>query len=181
VVGSHEFYMGYAAANKKLLTLDAGHFHPTETIADKISSLLMYIDELLLHVSRGIRWDSDHVVILNDDLRAIAEELVRGDFLGRVHVGLDFFDASINRVAAWTIGTRAMVKALMMAMLEPTAQLRKLEIEGDYSSRLAFLEEIKTLPCGAIWDYYCTAQGVPVGMAWMDEVKSYERTVMAKR
>jgi L-rhamnose isomerase len=181
VVGSHEFYMGYAAANKKLLTLDAGHFHPTETIADKISSLLMYVDELLLHVSRGIRWDSDHVVILTDDLRAIAEELVRGDFLGRVHVGLDFFDASINRVAAWTIGTRAMVKALMLALLEPTARLRKLEIEGDYSSRLALLEEIKTLPCGAIWDYYCTAQGVPVGMAWMEEVKRYEREVLAKR
>ena len=122
VVGSHEFYLGYAVANKKMLTLDAGHFHPTETIADKISSVLLYLDEILLHVSRGIRWDSDHVVILSDDLRAIAEELVRGGFLDRVHIGLDFFDASINRVAAWTIGTRAMLKALLLALLEPTAE-----------------------------------------------------------
>ena len=125
VVGSHEFYLGYAVANRKLLCLDAGHFHPTETIADKISAVLLFLDEILLHVSRGVRWDSDHVVILNDDLRAIAEELVRGDFLGRVHIGLDFFDASINRIAAWVIGTRAMLKALLLALLEPTAKLRE--------------------------------------------------------
>lgn len=181
VVGSHEFYMGYAVANKKILTLDAGHFHPTETISDKISSVLTFLDEILLHVSRGIRWDSDHVVVLTDDLRAIAEELVRGDFLGRVHVGLDYFDASINRVAAWTIGVRSMLKALLLAMLEPTATLRKMEIGGDYTSRLALLEETKALPFGAVWDYYCQKQGVPVGMAWMDEVKRYEKDVLAKR
>ena len=124
MVGSHEFYLGYAVANQKLLCLDAGHFHPTETIADKISSVLLYLDEMLLHVSRGVRWDSDHVVILNDDLRAIAEEIVRGGFLDRVHIGLDYFDASINRVAAWVIGMRAMLKALLLALLEPTAKLR---------------------------------------------------------
>ena len=181
VVGSHEFYMGYAVANKKLLTLDAGHFHPTETISDKISSVLTFLDEILLHVSRGIRWDSDHVVVLTDDLRAIAEELVRGDFLGRVHVGLDYFDASINRVAAWTIGVRSMLKALLGAMVEPIAKLRQMEISGDYTSRLALVEETKTLPFGAVWDYYCEKQGVPVGMAWMDEVKKYEKDVLAKR
>ena len=129
MVGSHEFYLGYAVANRKLLCLDAGHFHPTETIADKISSVLMYLDEILLHVSRGVRWDSDHVVILSDDLRATAEEIVRGGFLDRVHIGLDFFDASINRVAAWVTGTRAMLKALLLALLEPTAKLREFEIE----------------------------------------------------
>ena len=181
VVGSHEFYMGYALANKKLLTLDAGHFHPTETISDKISSVLMYLDEMLLHVSRGIRWDSDHVVILTDDLRAIAEELVRGDFLGRVHVGLDFFDASINRVAAWTIGVRAMLKALLLALLEPIAKLRKMEINGDFTSRLALVEELKTLPFGAVWDYYCQKQGVPVGAAWLDVVKQHEKQVLSQR
>ena len=143
VVGSHEFYLGYAVANQKLLTLDAGHFHPTETIADKISAVLLYLDEILLHVSRGVRWDSDHVVILTDDLRAIAEEIVRGDFLDRVHVGLDFFDASINRVAAWVIGTRAMLKALLLALLEPTARLRELEVRGDFTSRLALVEELQ--------------------------------------
>ena len=127
VVGSHEFYLGYAVANRKLLCLDAGHFHPTETIADKISSVLLFLDEILLHVSRGVRWDSDHVVILSDELRAIAEEIVRGDFLSRVHIGLDYFDASINRVAAWVIGSRAMLKALLLALLEPTAKLRELE------------------------------------------------------
>ena len=155
VVGSHEFYLGYAMQNRKLLTLDAGHFHPTETIADKISSVLLYLDEILLHVSRGVRWDSDHVVILNDDLRAIAEEIVRGGFLDRVHIGLDFFDASINRIAAWVIGTRAMIKALLAALLEPIDRLREREVCGDYSARLAMVEEIKTLPLGAVWDYYC--------------------------
>ncbi len=181
VVGSHEFYLGYAVANRKLLTLDAGHFHPTETIADKISSSLLFLNEILLHVSRGVRWDSDHVVIFNDDLRAIAEEIVRGDFLKRVHIGLDFFDASIHRVAAWTIGTRAMLKALLLALLEPTARLRKLEIDGDFTSRLSMLEEIKTLPFGAVWDYYCQKQGVPVGTAWIDAVKKYEKEVTSKR
>src|SRR5208283_1643905 len=137
--GSHEFYLGYAIQKGTLLTLDAGHYHPTETIADKISSVLFYLKEILLHVSRGVRWDSDHVVILNDDLRAIAEEIVRGGFLGRVHIGLDFFDASINRIAAWVIGMRSMLKALMLALIEPTAKLRELECRGDFTSRLAML------------------------------------------
>ena len=167
MVGSHEFYLGYAVANQKLLTLDSGHFHPTETIADKISAVLLYLDEMLLHVSRGIRWDSDHVVIFNDDLRAIAEEVVRGGFLDRVHIGLDYFDASINRVAAWVIGMRAMLKALLLALLEPTAKLRELEQSGDFTARLAMIEELKTLPAGAVWDYYCLQQGVPVGAAWL--------------
>ena len=181
VVGSHEFYMGYAVANRKILTLDAGHFHPTETIADKISSVLAFVPELLLHVSRGIRWDSDHVVILNDDLKAIAEELVRGGFLERTHIGLDYFDASINRIAAWVIGMRAMIKALLLALLEPTAKLREVENAGNFSARLALVEEIKTLPMGAVWDYYCVKQGVPVGAAWFDEAKKYETEVTSKR
>lgn len=181
VVGSHEFYLGYAIANKKLLCLDTGHFHPTETIADKISAVLMHLDRLLLHVSRGIRWDSDHVVILSDEVRAIAEELVRGDYLDRVHIGLDFFDASINRVAAWVIGTRATLKALLVALLEPTGRLQELEKSGDFTARLTLLEELKTLPFGAVWDAYCLKQGVPVGGAWLDEVRAYERTVLAGR
>jgi L-rhamnose isomerase len=181
VVGSHEFYMGYAVKKNVLLTLDAGHFHPTETIADKLSSVLLFVDEVLLHVSRGVRWDSDHVVILNDDLRAIAEELVRGEFLDRVHIGLDFFDASINRLAAWVIGTRNMIKALLIAMLEPTERLRKFEVEGDYTSRLAALEEVKSLPWGAVWDYYCLKSGTPVGGAWLQAAKEYEKDVLAKR
>jgi L-rhamnose isomerase len=181
VVGSHEFYLGYAMQNRKLLTLDAGHFHPTETIADKISSVLLYLEEILLHVSRGVRWDSDHVVILNDDLRATAEEIVRGGFLDRVHIGLDFFDASINRIVAWVIGTRAMIKALLGALVEPIDPLRERECCGDYSARLALLEEIKTLPLGAVWDYYCLTKNVPVGMAWMDAARQYEREVTSKR
>ncbi len=180
-VGSHEFYYGYAVTRGKLLTLDSGHYHPTETITDKISSVLMYLPELLLHVSRGVRWDSDHVVLLNDDLEAIAQELVRGHFLDRVHIGLDYFDASINRVAAWTIGTRNMLKALLKALLEPADTLRQLESTGDYTSRLALLEEIKTLPFGAVWDRYCEISNVPVGSAWLREIKSYEERILSAR
>ena len=181
VVGSHEFYLGYAVRNKKLLCLDAGHFHPTESISDKISSLFCSLDEILLHVSRGVRWDSDHVVILSDELEAIGQELVRGDYLGRVHIGLDYFDGSINRVAAWTIGMRCMIKALLLALLEPTAQLRKLEAEGNYTARLALLEEIKFLPYGAVWDFYCESQGAPAGPAWLEESRRYDAEVLAKR
>lgn len=181
VVGSHEFYLGYAIANQVLLCLDAGHFHPTETIADKLSSVLMYVDEVLLHVSRGVRWDSDHVVLMNDDTRAIAEEIVRPGFEKRVHIGLDFFDASINRIAAWTIGTRSTIKSLLVALLEPTAALRELEAAGDYTARLALLEELRTLPFGAVWDYYCLSKGVPVGNAWIAEVKRYEAEVLSRR
>jgi L-rhamnose isomerase len=181
VVGSHEFYMGYAITRNKLLCLDSGHFHPTEGIADKISSVLMYVPELLLHVSRGVRWDSDHVVTYTDDLQAIMQETVRGGFLDRVHVGLDYFDASINRIAAWTIGTRNALKAILAALLEPTEKLRAAERNGDFTTRLALMEECKSMPFGAVWDYYCLQQGVPVGAAWLDRVKAYESTVLAKR
>ena len=180
-VGSHEFYMGYALKNKKLLCLDAGHFHPTEVISDKLSSCLMFFDEVLLHVSRGVRWDSDHVVTLTDELKAIAEEVVRHNYDKRVHIGLDYFDASINRIAAWTIGARNMYKALLMAMLEPAAQMRAAEENGDFTSRLAWMEEAKSLPFAAVWDEYCRRAGVPVGAAWLDEVKAYEKNVLAKR
>jgi L-rhamnose isomerase len=181
VVGSHEFYLGYAIEKRKLLCLDSGHYHPTEGIADKISSVLTYLDEILLHVSRGVRWDSDHVVILGDDLRAIAEEIVRGGFLERVHIGLDFFDASINRVAAWVIGTRATLKALLIALLEPIQTLRECEASGDFTGRLALLEELKTMPYSAVWDYYCLQQEVPIGAAWLNEVRAYERDVLSQR
>jgi len=181
VVGSHEFYLGYAASRQKLLCLDAGHFHPTEAISDKISSVLLYVPQLLLHVSRGVRWDSDHVVTLSDELEAIMQEIVRGGFLDRVHIGLDFFDASINRVAAWVIGTRCTIKALLTALLEPIDHLRRLENAGDYTARLAMLEELKTMPFGAVWDYYCLTQDVPVGATWMDEIRQYETDVLSKR
>jgi L-rhamnose isomerase len=181
VVGSHEFYLGYAVKNKKLLCLDAGHFHPTENLADKISSVLQFVPGLLLHVSRGVRWDSDHVVLLDDPTRGIMEELVRGSFLARTHIGLDFFDASINRVAAWTIGTRNAQRALLAALLEPIAQLRAAEAAGDHTTRLALLEEAKTLPLGAVWDEFCRRHNVPVGPAWLAEVKAYEATVLALR
>jgi len=181
VVGSHEFYMGYALKNNKLVCLDAGHFHPTEVISDKISSILTFSDELLLHVSRPVRWDSDHVIVLSDELKNIAEEIIRGNFLNRTHIGLDFFDASINRVAAWVIGTRNMIKALLLAMLEPIDILRKYEDSGDFTSRLALLEELKTFPVGSVWDYYCMKLGVPVGTDWLEEVKKYESEVLSKR
>jgi len=180
-VGSHEFYLGYALTRGVMLCLDSGHFHPTETIADKLSAVLTYLDEVLLHVSRGVRWDSDHVVTLNDDLQAIMQEVVRGGFLERVHIGLDFFDASINRVAAWVIGTRNALRALLMALLEPIETLRAYERRGDYTARLALQEEIKTLPFGAVWDAYCLRQDVPVGMAFLDAIKTYEATVLAQR
>jgi len=180
-VGSHEFYLGYALTRRVLYTLDTGHYHPTETITDKISSVLSFVPEILLHVSRGVRWDSDHVVVLNDDLEAIAQELVRGDYLGRTHIGLDYFDASINRVAAWIIGVRSMLKALLKAQLEPSDRLRAAERDRDYTARLALLEEAKTLPFGAVWDRYCECAGVPVGDAWLSEVRRYERDVLSAR
>jgi L-rhamnose isomerase len=180
VVGSHEFYLGYAVSRKKLMCLDAGHYHPTEGIADKISSLLQFLPEILLHVSRGVRWDSDHVVTLNDDLLAIAREIATNGFEKRVHIGLDYFDASINRVAAWTIGTRNMIRALLIALLEPP-QIKTAEANDDFTSRLALMEEAKTLPFGAVWDAYCENKGVPVGEAWLAEVKHYEKNVLSKR
>jgi L-rhamnose isomerase len=179
--GSSEFYIGYAVSRGKLLTLDAGHYHPTEGIADKISSVMCYLPEIALHVSRGVRWDSDHVVTLTDDLQAIAQEIVWGGYLGRVRIGLDYFDASINRVAAWIIGTRNMSKALLLALVAPIEQLKAAELAGDYTTRLALMEDAKMLPCGAVWDYYCQTMGVPAGETWLDEVKAYEKDVLSKR
>ena len=181
VVGSHEFYLGYAITRQKLYCLDAGHFHPTESVADKISSVLQYVPALLLHVSRGVRWDSDHVVLLDDPTRAIMEEVVRGNFLARTFIGLDFFDASINRIAAWVIGARNTLKALLLPLLEPTAKLRATEVAGDFTGRLALLEELKSLPFGAVWDEHCRRANVPIGTAWLEDVRSYEKTVLSKR
>lgn len=180
-VGSNEFCLGYAVSRNKMVCLDAGHFHPTEVISDKVSSVLLYTKELLLHVSRPVRWDSDHVVILDDELQNIAHALVRPGLLDRTHIGLDFFDASINRIAAWTIGTRNMEKALLMAMLEPTEKMLEMELAGDYTSRLAMMEELKTYPFVAVWDYYCMTNGVPVREEWLTAVKEYERDVLLKR
>jgi L-rhamnose isomerase len=175
VAGSHDFYLGYAITRKKLLTLDAGHYHPTESIADKISSVLQFVPEILLHVSRGVRWDSDHVVVLNDDLLAIAREVVAKNYLDRVRIGLDYFDASINRVAAWIVGARNMLRALLITLLEPTERLRAAETDGDYTTRLVLQEEAKALPFGAVWDAYCEQQNVPVGDAWLTATDLYEK------
>jgi len=179
--GSHEFYLGYAVSRGTLLTLDAGHYHPTEGIADKISSVLCFLPEIALHVSRGVRWDSDHVVTLTDELQAIAQEIVWGGYLDRVRIGLDYFDASINRIAAWVIGTRNMAKALLLALLAPIGQLRAAELAGDYTTRLGLMEDMKLLPVGAVWDYYCHKMQVPVGSEWLAEVKDYELHVLSKR
>lgn len=181
VVGSHEFYLGYALKNNKLCLLDTGHYHPTETVSNKISSMLLYSEKLALHVSRPVRWDSDHVVILDDELKEIALEIVRNKALNRVIIGLDFFDASINRVAAWTIGTRNMIKALLYAMLVPHEHLKNLQETGNFTERLALMEEFKTYPFGAVWDYYCEKMGVPVKEGWLEEVKDYEKTTLAQR
>ncbi|MDU1847057.1 MAG: L-rhamnose isomerase [Niallia nealsonii] len=181
VVGSHEFYLGYALKNNKLCLMDTGHYHPTETVSNKISSMLLFSDKLALHVSRPVRWDSDHVVILDDELKEIAVEIVRNDALDKVIIGLDFFDASINRVAAWTIGTRNMIKALLNALLLPNEKLKQLQEEGNFTERLALMEEFKTYPFGAIWDYYCEQMNVPVRESWLNEVKIYEEEVLLKR
>jgi len=179
VAGSHEFYLGYAIRYGKVLCLDAGHFHPTESVADKISAVLRFVPEILLHVSRGVRWDSDHVVILDDPTRAIMRELVRGRYLERTHLGLDFFDASINRIAAWVIGGRAAQQALLEALLEPAARLAEAEAAGDFTSRLALMEAAKMLPAGAVWEEFCTRQETPAD--WLPEVKAYEKEVLCAR
>ena len=181
VVGSNEFYVAYAAQNHIAATFDSGHFHPTEVISSKFSAVFPFIDKMLLHVSRPVRWDSDHVVIFDDELQAIAQELVRNDFLDKTFIGLDYFDGSINRIAAWTIGMRNTLKALLFALLEPTDMLKKAELEGDYTTRLAMLEELKGYPYGAVWDYYCAKNNVPVKDAWLAEAKAYEVEVLSKR
>lgn len=181
VVGSHEFYLGYATKNQTALCLDAGHFHPTESLADKISSVLMYVPELLLHVSRGVRWDSDHVVLLDDATQGIMQELVRCDALPRTHIGLDFFDASINRIGAWAIGTRAAQKCLLLALLEPRGLLREAELSGDYTSRLALLEMNKALPWSVVWEEFCQRNDVPGELEVLAAVKDYEKSVLSTR
>ncbi len=180
-IGSNEFYMGCAMKHGKLLTLDTGHFHPTEVVSDKLSSTLQFVKGILLHVSRPVRWDSDHVVVLDDETKAIASEIERGGYSDKVHIGLDYFDASINRIACWAIGARNMQKAILLAKLEPTALLKKFELDGDYTSRLAYLEELKTLPFSAVWDMYCEMQNVPQREKWVAEVKKYESDVLSNR
>ena len=180
-VGSNDFYIGYGAQNNKIVTLDTGHFHPTESVADKLSSLLLYVPEVMLHVSRPVRWDSDHVTIMNDETLDLMHEIVRCDALDRVHIGLDYFDASINRIGAYVVGSRATQKSLLQALLEPLAQLRKYEAAGQGFERLALLEEAKTLPWNAVWDMFCLRNGVPVGDEFIAEVEQYEKDVTSKR
>jgi L-rhamnose isomerase len=181
VVGSHDFYMGYAVQNNTMITLDNGHFHPTEQVGDKISSILLYIDEILLHLTRGVRWDSDHVLTFNDELLLIAQEIIRAKVLGRVNIGLDFFDASLNRIGAYVIGTRSAQMAFMYAMLEPYQILLKFEEKGKTFERLSWLELMKTKPFGAVWDYYCLKSKVPAGQDYIEEIIKYEAEVLAKR
>ena len=180
-VGSHEFYMGYGLTRNKLVCLDAGHFHPTEVISNKLSSLALFSKGVMLHVSRPVRWDSDHVVIMDDELQDIAKELVRNDLMERTNIGLDFFDATINRIAAWVIGTRNTQKALLKAMLEPTKELQEMELNFDFTSRLAITEELKDFPYADVWNYFCEQNNVPVGLDWLTEVQAYEKEVLANR
>jgi L-rhamnose isomerase len=181
VVGSLEFYLGYAIKNNKLICLDNGHYHPTEQVGDKISAVLLYIDELLLHVTRGVRWDSDHVVIFNDEIQLIAQEIVRCNALGRVNIGLDYFDASINRIGAYVVGSRAAQLAFLFALLEPIAKLKAYEEAGQNFERLALFEILKTKPFGAVYDYYCLINNIPVGMDYVAEIQKYEKEVLMKR
>lgn len=179
--GSNDFYLAYAATRKVLLCLDAGHFHPTESVADKLSTALCYLGEILLHVSRPVRWDSDHVVLLDDATVAIAQEIVRSNALDRVHIGLDFFDASINRIAAWVVGARNMRKALLLALLEPTARQLDAELRSDGTERMALFEEHKSMPWSAVWEYYCASHNVPEGIQWLNQVRHYESSVLSRR
>ena len=180
-VGSHEFYMGYGIQNNVIVTLDGGHFHPTEIISDKISSLLLFLPEVMLHVTRGVRWDSDHVVNLNEEIVAIAQEIVRADAVDKVHIGLDYFDASINRIGAYVVGVRATQKALVQALLEPLAKLREYEAKGQNFERMALLEEAKSMPWGDVYNYYCAQKGVIVGESYIADIQKYEQEVTLKR
>ena len=180
-VGSHEFYMGYGLTRGKMILLDAGHFHPTETISNKLSSLALFSKGVMLHVSRPVRWDSDHVVIMDDELQEIAKEIVRNDLLDKAVIGLDFFDATINRIAAWVVGMRNTQKALLKALLEPTEDLRAIELEQDLTKRLVVTEELKDFPYADVWNYFCEINDVPIGLAWYNEVKAYEEQVLSKR
>jgi len=180
-VGSMDFYEGYCATRKVMYTLDTGHYEQTENVADKVSSLLLFVPELMLHVSRPVRWDSDHVTIMNDQTQELFKELVRADGLDRAHVGLDYFDASINRIGAYIIGARATQKCILSALLEPLDKLREYEASGRGFQRLALLEEARTLPFGAVYDYFNYKHGVPVGEAFIPEIERYEREVTIKR
>ncbi|MBK7132565.1 MAG: L-rhamnose isomerase [Bacteroidales bacterium] len=181
VVGSHDFYVGYAIKNNTMITLDNGHFHPTEQVGDKISSILHFVDEILLHLTRGVRWDSDHVLTFNEELLLIANEIVRCKALSRVNIGLDYFDASLNRIGAYVIGTRSAQMAFMYALLEPTKTLVKFEEQGKNFERLALLEMLKSKPFGAVYDYYCLINKIPVGQDYIDEISKYEKEVLRKR
>jgi L-rhamnose isomerase len=181
VVGSHEFYLAYAVRNGLMPCLDLGHYHPTESVSDKLSAVLLFCPEVLLHLSRGVRWDSDHVVVLNDEVRSLMEEIARAGAFDRVHLGLDYFDASLNRVGAWVTGARAARKALLLALLEPTGRLREMEAAGDAFGRLALIEEAKQMPFGAVWDRHCAASGVPAGQEWIPVIRDYEREVQSRR
>ena len=181
VVGSHEFYLGYAISREILLCIDAGHFHPTEVVGDKISSVFQYVDELLLHLTRGVRWDSDHVITMNDETVLIAQELNRMDAFNKVNIGLDFFDASINRIGAYVSGIRSALKSILFALLEPTEKLLNYEENGQWFERLAMLEEMKSKPFGAVWDYYCLKNEVPVAQDYIPEVVGYEDKVLSQR
>lgn len=181
VVGSHEFYMGYAMSRNCLLTIDMGHYHPTENVSDKLSSVLLFVPEILLHLSRGVRWDSDHVIVFNDDMRMMAEEIIRTGKLDKIHIGTDYFDGSINRIGAWVLGSRATEKAFLYALLEPVTQLIKYEDEGNYFARLALNEQLKTMPYGAVWDRYCEVCSVPSDTEICKAVGEYEKEVTSKR
>ena len=181
-VGSSEFYISYAGTHPGVYDLlDNGHYHPTEVVSDKIPSLLAFFDKVPLHVTRGVRWDSDHVVLYEDELKEIAKEIVRNDALDRVLIGLDFFDASINRIAAWVVGTRSMEKALLFALLQPWDEMKKMQEECRFTELMMMNEEIKTLPFGDVWEHYCETQGVPGGREWYDVVAQYEKDVLSKR
>jgi L-rhamnose isomerase len=181
VVGSHEFYLGYAQEKKKMVCLDLGHFHPTESVADKISAILLFTPGVVFHLSRGVRWDSDHVVALTDDILSVTEEIVRCRALDRTHVALDYFDASLNRVGAWVIGARAALKGFLSALLIPEDRLRAAERADNNFERLALREEFKSMPFGAVWDYFCFRENIPAGTEWMAEIAAYEKDVLARR
>ena len=180
-VGSHEFYMLYASQRNKMLCLDAGHFHPTESIGEKLSAIFTFVDEILLHVSRGVRWDSDHVTVINDELMMIARESVAYGYSDKIHFALDYFDASINRVAAWVIGARSFQMALLISLLEPKKMLMDAENSFDFTSRLALQETAKSLPWGAVWEYFCAINNVPTGNGYMSSIKNYEKEVLINR
>ncbi|MFX1298128.1 MAG: L-rhamnose isomerase, partial [Promethearchaeota archaeon] len=181
VVGSYDFYLSYAVKKNLMLTLDSGHFHPTESVGDKISAILPFVKGILLHISRGLRWDSDHVVTMNDQVVEIAEEIIRSNALEKIYIGLDYFDASINRIAAWVIGARSTLKSILYALLQPMEILQNYEERGQLFQRLALLEELKTLPFGIVWDYYCYKNNVPLGKDWIKDVEEYERSILSKR